>query len=64
MRSSEDLPEPLRPTSASLSPGETLSVAPRSSGMVPKLALMSVSRSSGGAAISGLCGGGGHTSTL
>src|SRR6185437_10545013 len=48
MRSNVDLPEPLRPTKQIRSLAATAKVAPESSGVTPKLRLMSWSRSSGG----------------
>ena len=48
MRSRVDLPEPLRPTRQTRSPAATASSAPDSSGAVPKVRLMSCSRSNGG----------------
>jgi hypothetical protein len=43
-----DLPEPLRPTRQTRSPDATASSAPVSSGVTPKVTLMSCSRSNGG----------------
>ena len=48
MRSNVDLPEPLRRIKQIRSPAATAKVAPESSGVTPKVRLMSWSRSSGG----------------
>src|SRR5436189_4332381 len=47
MRSKVDFPEPLRPTRQILSPAATARAAPESSGITPKVRLMSCSRSNG-----------------
>ena len=47
--SSVDLPEPLRPTRHTRSPGATASSAPSSSGVPPKVRWMSLSWTRGGA---------------
>src|SRR5262245_32665710 len=49
MRSSVDLPEPLRPTRHTRSPADTDSSAPSSSGVPPKVRAMSESWTRGGA---------------
>jgi hypothetical protein len=53
MCSNVDLPEPLRPTKQIRSPAATAKVAPESSGVTPKVRLMSRSRSSGGGGVGG-----------
>src|SRR6185312_5694905 len=49
MRSSVDLPDPLRPTRHTCSPAATASSVPSSSGVPPKVSAMSLSWRSGGA---------------
>src|SRR5262249_7030124 len=54
---SVDLPEPLRPIRQTRSPGDTESSTPASSGVPPKVSLMSLSWISGGAIASVLARG-------